>query len=97
MICPRCSGEKLTLAITCPGGRIVKSACTSCAGTGDITDEHAALIERARALRHKRVKEGEYEGQREAAERLGISGVEYSKLEHGDPAAWAKHGHLVTE
>ena len=55
--------------------------CPTCAGTGEITSEHAARIEAGRKARHARVLDGI--SLSEQARRLGITPAQLSAIEHG--------------
>lgn len=85
--CPSCKGTKEVFTFENRGldHRAHTSGmrpCKTCKGSGKITNEHMARIEKGRELRKDRL----YRGMtfREEAARLEISVVELSRLERGE-------------
>ena len=81
--CPHCSGDKLVTVHVNRGSASKNSwdriDCPLCDGTGAITSEVQARVDKARAIREARIAAGR--SLRDEAKRLGISVVECSKLE----------------
>jgi hypothetical protein len=94
MICPSCKGAKESRGIACgPAGCDVRSfKCFTCAGSGEITEEHAARVEYARLMRHDRVRRRLTI--REEAARLGCDFAEWSRIEQGSEPE-TKEGRLA--
>lgn len=81
-ICPSCEGSRVLGALLNIGGRCVPHTmpCRTCRGTGEIDEARAAELNAAEERRRERMARGL--SLREEAERLGMSAVELSKLEH---------------
>lgn len=73
--CPDCKGRRTLLSIC--GGVFW---CFTCHGHGEVTDDYEARYQEARRIRNDRLARGETV--RSEAKRLGMSAVEYSKVEH---------------
>lgn len=95
--CPRCNGKKQTVAFVHykPGlehkNGLQTINCLTCDGSGAVTEEHLEVMIESRKLRDLRVHQSDY-SLREFARLLDLSPVEYSQVEHGDPALWKQHG-----
>lgn len=83
MICPKCEGRKGGDAFVCGRnvGGIRWMTCSTCKGTGEITDEQNDRIQEGRAFAVERMDRRQTV--RKEAERLGCSVVEVSDIEHG--------------
>lgn len=84
MTCPSCNGKGEGYGIACgsSGCRTGALKCSTCKGTGEITEEHMKRIEEGRKLHEGRI--ARRVSQREEAKRLNMDVVLYSKVEHGD-------------
>lgn len=96
--CPECDGHKQVIGFVC--GENVKFNvrqldCSTCKGTGEITEAHQNAIRQGRVLSELRIHVAPYLSQRDAAALLGFDIYGYSRLEHGDPELWAQHGERV--
>lgn len=83
--CPHCRGEKGGVAHINTGPDRPHEwgwlPCSTCAGTGEVSDEHLARIERGNRVRAERLARDE--SLREAAKRMGITAAELSAIERG--------------
>lgn len=83
-LCPACKGRKgnVVLAKQTDGPcRPMQLPCYLCKGTGQVSDEQLDWIKLGQKLREDRMARDE--SSREAAKRLGLHPVEYSRMEHG--------------
>ncbi len=86
MICPDCEGTGQTLAffvIHTDGHEqtMAQLRCLTCQGRGEVDDRYPAWLRRGQEMRRERRERRE--PLRQAAARLGVSAVEYSKMEFG--------------
>ena len=84
MKCPSCEGEKRIMALVKYADKpceYTQINCSTCLGTGEITEEHWKRIERGKVMREDRLRRSL--SQSEEAKRLGMTHIAYSKLEHG--------------
>jgi hypothetical protein len=84
MRCPDCSGlkkRKVLLNFADKPCEWRELDCFTCNGTGEITEEHQRKIEIGKAMRRDRLNRGL--SQSDEAKRRGMTGIAYSKLEHG--------------
>ena len=83
--CPGCKGESSYMALVRYGDERgcveQRMDCHQCKGKGQVSSEMLVWIERGNAMREDRLSRGI--GQREEANRLGISVVKYSQMEFG--------------
>ena len=82
MICPTCQGKQKLSAILCgsAGCQAGSIPCSTCNGTGQITDEHLKRITKGNFMRLDRINRGLT--LREEATRLGVTAIELSHREH---------------
>lgn len=80
-ICPPCNGRGYTVGIACPGARQIQVKCALCDGSGSVDSLTKYRFFRGRTMRAERV--AKYETQAQAAKRLGVDVVTYSKMEQG--------------
>jgi DnaJ-class molecular chaperone len=84
MICPSCHGQPIqSMALACGRGvsRASMSECRTCAGTGEVTTEHASRIADGECRRQGRIERGL--SLAEEAKRLGMMPQELSDIEFG--------------
>lgn len=83
--CPSCHGDGQTglsfIHYASGPGRIDRLRCFTCKGEKQITEEHAARIERGKLMYRERIGRGKT--LREDAARLGCDFGEWSRIEHG--------------
>jgi len=86
--CPTCDGEKIVFVFAdghrADGSPIHDNGprkCSTCAGTGEITDEHAERITEGQRMRLERIGNGLT--LREAAHLAGTTPAKLSALEQG--------------
>lgn len=83
LTCPSCKGRKGGTAFVCgPGSDGMRwMACSTCKGSGEVAEEHAARIQYGRLMVADRRRRNLT--LREEAARLGVSFGEWSRIENG--------------
>lgn len=81
--CPHCGGRGANQGIACgPGSCQMRTlTCSTCKGSGAITEDRQAKIAKGEAMRKDRIKRNQT--QREEAKRLELNVVTYSQMERG--------------
>lgn len=84
--CPSCNGAKEIFAFVNTGPDITQhrsgmNPCFTCKGVGRITGSHHSAIEAGKILRATRIRNDEAIAV--AAERLGMTSIQYIALENG--------------
>lgn len=81
--CPHCGGRGANQGIVCgPGSHQMRTfTCSTCRGSGVITEDRQTKIAKGEAMRKDRIKRNQT--QREEAKRLGLDVVAYSQIERG--------------
>ena len=84
MECPRCKGQRGGPAFVMRRGSgcsLEQIDCTACGGTGEVSEDHAAMM--AEGQRRMRDRIARDVSLRDEAKRLGVRPVDLSDMEHG--------------
>ncbi len=85
-VCPSCNGVRQVFAFIdyADGhGEQKYIDCSTCKGTGEVTEGYLQDMAIGRKLRDWRVKQPPYESLRDVATRFGLTPVALSHMEHG--------------
>jgi hypothetical protein len=94
--CTHCDGRKESLVMACgpKGGYHGMMACSTCKGTGEITEAHGERIKQGKLMREERIERRVVV--REEAKRLGVDLGAWSRIEQGgEPQADAERNALA--